>query len=384
MPRAANLAWKEALPALNSVLVLRRVPQLDLLRGFAVLAVIANHSRADAPVFRAGWAGVDLFFVLSGFLISGLLFDEIAATGTTRPGRFLLRRGMKIYPSFFFMLLMCALLDPRRGYRHYWSEVFFVQNYIPGVWIHTWSLAVEEHFYLVLPFVILLLHHRKKLHWIPVISLVLLACCLGLRAAMLVKESNPDLIASATHTRADALFAGVALSYLMRFRPEKLAFLRHWAFPVLSIILLIPCFTVPRDSRFMLSVGLLANTIAFTFILGWIIQHEEIRVRAIERIGIYSYSIYLWHVICVYFCRVEFGPAMSLAVCFPLAIMIGITMASIVEFPVLALRDRFIPAIEAYRKGYGFDGPERPFPSRNHEKAHWKEFGSVGNRSRLS
>src|SRR6478672_2080696 len=93
-----------------------RLPQIDLLRAVAVLLVIGNHSAICPPeisVFlnkittvwnRGGWTGVDLFFVLSGFLVSGLLFDEYRKSGGIDFKRFLIRRGLKIYPAFWLML----------------------------------------------------------------------------------------------------------------------------------------------------------------------------------------------------------------------------------------------------------------------------------------
>src|ERR1019366_6522082 len=132
-----------------------RSPQLDLLRGMAVLLVIAHHYPYYDYLYRVGWAGVDLFFVLSGFLISGLLFTDWKRTGRLSIGRFFLRRGLKIYPGFYVFLLITALSLRLHGGR-FWNEVLFLQDYLPNFWAHTWSLAVEEHFYLLLPFVLLI------------------------------------------------------------------------------------------------------------------------------------------------------------------------------------------------------------------------------------
>src|SRR6266851_2933114 len=80
-----------------------RNPALDALRGAAVLVVFSRHI-AFPIIGRFGWVGVDLFFVLSGFLVSGLLFREFQRTGHVQPGRFLIRRAFKIYPQFYFMI----------------------------------------------------------------------------------------------------------------------------------------------------------------------------------------------------------------------------------------------------------------------------------------
>lgn len=162
----------------------RRNYALDLLRGVAVLLVLALHTPvpdswdsaggvlgAAMVVRNLGWAGVDLFFVLSGFLISGLLFVELKESGKLDVGRFWMRRGMKIWPSYFaaygIMFFLTLALQTGLLGRPFLPtardssiaaipNVLFVQNYIwPETrWFASWSLAIEEHFYLVLPIVV--------------------------------------------------------------------------------------------------------------------------------------------------------------------------------------------------------------------------------------
>ena len=78
-----------------------RLQEIDFLRGLAILIVLFRHHWLTSFTFNFGWAGVDLFFVLSGFLVSGLLFSEYKKFGDLKPFRFLVRRGFKIYPMFF-------------------------------------------------------------------------------------------------------------------------------------------------------------------------------------------------------------------------------------------------------------------------------------------
>lgn len=86
-----------------------RNPTIDVLRAFAVLLVFCRHTEGTLLLSRFGWAGVDLFFVLRGYLVSGLLFREYQQTQTIRAGRFLVRRGFKIYPQFYlFLAAGCA------------------------------------------------------------------------------------------------------------------------------------------------------------------------------------------------------------------------------------------------------------------------------------
>jgi peptidoglycan/LPS O-acetylase OafA/YrhL len=132
-------------------LLRERSQTLDILRGVAVLLVFTRHVNG-LPFSTLGWIGVDLFFVLSGFLVSGLLFQEYLELGTVKPGTFLLRRAFKIYPQFYFFLAatVAALLATGQSFAtiNLFAEAAFFQNYHAGFWTHTWSLAVEEHFYL--------------------------------------------------------------------------------------------------------------------------------------------------------------------------------------------------------------------------------------------
>jgi peptidoglycan/LPS O-acetylase OafA/YrhL len=127
-----------------------RNKRLDILRGIAVLLVIFYHGTIQNPFTRAGWAGVDLFFVLSGFLISALLFVEYKKTGSINFKRFFIRRGLKLYPAFYVFLLLTlvaeSLFHHVRPLGTYLSEMFYVQNYGPSLWPHTWSLAVRSTF----------------------------------------------------------------------------------------------------------------------------------------------------------------------------------------------------------------------------------------------
>src|ERR1700739_3813791 len=139
-----------------------RNKRLDILRCVAVITVILHHSGEFSFFTRVGWTGVDLFFVLSGFLISGLLFSEYKRYHSINFKRFFIRRGLKIYPAFYTFLLLTGITGALVFHSHptgrqYLHEIFFVMNYAHGIWDHTWSLAVEEHFYIFLPIFLFIL-----------------------------------------------------------------------------------------------------------------------------------------------------------------------------------------------------------------------------------
>ena len=159
--------WDEA--------IMRRFAWFDCLRCVAILLVMAAHCKDIAPTLspalgavfaftrQIGWVGVDLFFVLSGFLVSGLLFDEHDATGVLDIKRFLIRRAFKIIPAFYFLTLVTVIYDAIAFHRvvvvHLIHDIFFLQSYRPGMWSHAWTLAIEVHFYILLA---VLLYYLSK------------------------------------------------------------------------------------------------------------------------------------------------------------------------------------------------------------------------------
>lgn len=208
-----------------------RNKRLDVLRSAAILLVLLYHSGIGTRLGNGGWVGVDLFFVLSGFLISGLLFTEYKERGSISFKRFFIRRGLKLYPAFYVYILSMLLYQViyRRtigSLGQFLSEMLYIQNYGPFIWRHTWSLAVEEHFYILLPVFLLVLiktstDRANPFQVIPRAFLVVAAVCLIIRVATVLSISEPDLrewakyrmAYATTHCRMDSLFFGVLLGY---------------------------------------------------------------------------------------------------------------------------------------------------------------------------
>jgi peptidoglycan/LPS O-acetylase OafA/YrhL len=320
-----------------------RIPQLDLLRVTAVVLVMWNHFPFLQLVGVGSWIGVDLFFVLSGFLISGLLFEDIKTSGNIRLGRFYLRRAFKIYPAFYFFLLCGFLIDPAIRTLPYWSELLFVQNYFPHAWGHTWSLAVEEHFYLALPLLLICIVHFKRLHWVPVIGLVIGSACLLIRV-IYAAQGNWGNLPFFTHTRIDALFLGVTLGYYFHFHQQRFrSWTSHWLLAA-GLLLILPPFVLVAHPAVLYSAGLTSIACGFGCIAVWFINHDQIRSPQIEKIGQHSYSIYLWHLPIVLVLRNEFSGFLPFVATVAICFTVGIVMANIVEFPMLHLRDRLTTA----------------------------------------
>lgn len=328
-----------------------RLPSLDLLRFAAVLLVMGRHSY---PMYywdygplafvsdfgkAYGWLGVDLFFVLSGFLVSGLLFKELQRNGKIAIRRFYVRRGFKIYPAFYFLILASPLIVP--AWKNYLSEIFFYQNYIPNtadqsylpVWGHTWSLAIEEHFYLLLPWVLILFLPKR----LPIIFAVTAVSCLAGRLLF----AEPGEFIYLTHLRLDSLFFGVLLSYYHHYGS-------------LEIIKNRPC--VLSGFALLLLIAFVPFTIAYTFAyLGFgviMVNFLEFKARGFgffSYLGAHSYSIYLWHEAVRMLIRPLFPASEKYAlllniVWIGLAFAAGIIMAKLIELPFLTIRDR-IPSL---------------------------------------
>lgn len=335
-----------------------RVPQLDLLRGVAVLMVIVHHYPYFHFLYRITWVGVDLFFVLSGFLISGLLFNDWNKHGKLSLGRFFIRRGLKIYPSFYIFLLATVpimfFLPEYRGQvlPRFASEMFFLQDYRGPLWPHTWSLAVEEQFYILLPVLLLLLSllrrasPRRGFVYIPIISIVLLTSCFALRWYACIENplQDPMEMIAPFHFRADALFLGVALGYWFNFHGNSFrTFSRGWLLP-LSFAFLVPLVLFGRQVQ-ALPFVLTCNAVAFGLLLCWILPRHKIRLPLIEKIGLYSYSIYLWHAAVTLLLRRAFPFSFPIfCVNIVVCCAIGAFMGKAIEARVLTLRDRLFPA----------------------------------------
>jgi peptidoglycan/LPS O-acetylase OafA/YrhL len=361
-----------------------RNPSLDILRAVAVLLVFCYHSEGAILVSRFGWTGVDLFFVLSGFLISGLLFREYQATQEIRPGRFLLRRGLKIYPQFYLFMGATLAVGWWNGSRpplpRILAELFFVQNYAPGIWTHTWSLGVEEHFYLLLTLVFVMLARRggpNPFRALPVWIAASCAVILGLR--VLTWKLHPQITdywnVFPTHLRADSLLTGVLVSYYHTFHGADFTrWMRRvggWVPPV-SILLLAPVTFLTREDPFMVTAGFSLVAWGFGLLLVSVLYPMKPAPapsrgsRAMASLGQVSYAFYLWHAPVLVtgdawkLAAQAHGvsiPALVLTVLtFGASLAMALITTKLIEAPVLRWRDRrFSAAVNVSRETPGAD-----------------------------
>lgn len=307
----------------------KRLRELDFLRGVAIILVLLRHQFIFQFTTNIGWIGVDLFFTLSGFLVSGLLFKEYLKFGNIEPLRFLIRRGFKIYPIYylFYIPYLVGLIIRDRFYKiGFFSDMLFVQNYIWGwgfAYTASWSLAVEEHFYFGLALLIWAGIKFKFIYFVkpelkkPIAISFQTFIFLFFGVCIILRFVNntifPDLEAknfTMTHLRIDSLFAGVYISYLYYFQKEM--FINN--FNKYKTILLILAFLFlawtpfvnPVPSFFVKTIGFTLLYISFSIILAYFIINPKINdhlnsvfnekiVNFISKIGYCSYSIYIIH-----------------------------------------------------------------------------------------
>ena len=369
-----------------------RLAELDVLRGVAVLMVLWHHADhfeaaiAKFPLWlwrvltysqTGGWSGVDLFFVLSGFLVSGLLFREYLRYGTIGYLRFYIRRGLKIYPAFYVMLATTVLVLLCQAKPFPWqpfiSEALYIQSYFEGLWGHTWSLAVEEHFYLCLPLILFMAGRMSngksranafhRLPFIFVIAALAILCLRTWAVAHHLTKHSLWRVYFMTHTRLDAVLFGVCISWLHHFHPQILVrwvSRRRFLQLAFATACVLPPF-IPRVTNvYNYSIGLTLNYIGYgLFLTHFIYWSSPIKDRLLKRlpllrnIGKYSYSIYLWHVpllawwlpwLAIWIQNPALYFMVGCSAYLTGSVAIGILASKLIEFPVLHIRDRIFPS----------------------------------------
>jgi len=325
-------------PGRQYVQQLPHVPALDGLRGVAVLLVVLNHTPALLhpgsdklttvagfgwlnSVAQGGFLGVDIFFVLSGFLITSLLLGHVARTGTIGFRRFYRRRAARLLPALIALLAAhfvysCFATYPASGVfaaRHaiplrqelntIGAALAYVLNYVVAAhpnsiavadFGHLWSLSVEEQFYLVWP-VVLALVIRWRTDMVP---RVIYAGIFLVVANRLLLSSNPRLdLYVRTDTRADALLIGALLAWAWTHgKIPKLPIAAPWcATAVIIVFIATSQKTSTRlfSGGFTLFAGAVAILIFAIIDTGW---GTPLRTRPIRAVGRVSYGLYLWHV----------------------------------------------------------------------------------------
>lgn len=341
---------------------LTREIELDFVRGIAILMVIDFHSPMAVLFYpfklmgfhRFGWAGVDVFFVLSGFLVGGLLVKEWQVRGRIDGKRFLIRRGFKIWPQYYLFLFI-MLTTRHRTLRQLWGNLLNIQNYVGGV-AHTWTLGVEEHAYLLLVLCLAIAARRAtRMRTLFFFLSGTIAFVIVLRLFLSMKGFNTF---ESTHTRIDGILEGVLLAILYHHAPERFRNLqkRTWVWLAVLVLTLI-YFRVDPQRWWSPSLSYdCANALGIALLMLLYRHKPGKRYPAIYRfvawLGVYSYGIYLWHVSVI--APIEriasYLPHWTGVACLAilpilLGSLIGIVTTKFVELPALKLRDELYPRV---------------------------------------
>ena len=308
------------------------LPSIDSLRAIAVIAVIIYH--IDANYLPGGFLGVDLFFVLSGYLISSLIIKEYKSTGTVNLYNFYVRRARRLLPAVYFMitvvliiitlfngvLLKKSYLDALFGYIYSsnWWYIFHKLDYFDSFgsqspFKHLWSLAIEEQFYMFFPLIFLIFNRKSKSNnsnsklnknfIYVVLSLILVSLIAHI---LLFDINNINRIYFGTDTRAFSLLVGVvgAILYPMDRLSERTTKKDNMIYSIVSlvsILVLIGIMINTSEYNTWLYRGgfLLVAIIGLIIIISsgrqYTFMSKLLSFKPFVFIGKISYSLYLWH-----------------------------------------------------------------------------------------
>ncbi|MFL6528091.1 MAG: acyltransferase family protein [Chthoniobacterales bacterium] len=358
-----------------------RQPGLDLLRAIAIVIVVFYHAglfgfTLPGNVHRFGWVGVDLFFVLSGYLIGGQLLAQIARSGSISLGRFFARRALRIMPAYFVVLAIYFSVPALREYPEIsplWKFLLSVQNIgMRGgtAFSHAWSLAIEDQFYLALPF--LLLPVRGRARTATVVSFAFIIGGIALRLYLAKANLTPTgvsfrafqkLIYYATWTRLDPLVCGVGVAAIQRFWPKlwsRLASVGWWiwlpAIALISIALWLGESDQLTVTACVWQFPLIA--IGMTGLLLWALDPHSliapVRIPSAAFFATVAYSVYLSHKLVIHFaiglCSNWNLPLTTFTAHLLVQAMIytaGTVLFLAIERPFLQLRKRLAPRASA-------------------------------------
>ena len=287
-----------------------RVPALDGLRAVAIVLVISLHA-FSWPV--NGHVGVDLFFVLSGFLITTILLDEREATGRVSLRQFYLRRARRLLPALVVMLVCCLLVasaihDAERLQRASLSSLYgltFMTN-IVMVWTqwphsygldHLWSLAQEEQFYLVWPLALLLLA-RRRLEVAAAVLALAAAAVLGLQFLLAAEGASGSRIEFGPDTRSIGIILGCLFAVMLRTRAATVV--TRASRPLAPLAVVVMAFVALHRFHDVFVGGTALFAVASAMVLTRVLDPGSwlgaaLGIRPVAYLGRISYSLYLWH-----------------------------------------------------------------------------------------
>jgi peptidoglycan/LPS O-acetylase OafA/YrhL len=301
------------------------LPGLDGLRAFSVLAVLLYH--AGVAFMPGGFLGVEVFFVISGYLITLMLISESGLEGQVSLKKFWLRRARRLLPALFTLLatvlIIAVLFLPDEvaklrgevlaafGYVTNWYQILNEQSYFetigrPSLLQHLWSLAVEEQFYIIFPIIFALTVKRWQYKVLPYIIIGALASTM-LMMFLYSPDKDPSRIYYGTDTRATGLLIGVALAFVWWpwLNQKKLTQFYEFLLNLTGFIALAALlwyFTaITEFNSFLYTGGFLLVSVTTAVLIAVTVHPQSIifsgflSLKPLLWFGLRSYSIYLWH-----------------------------------------------------------------------------------------
>ena len=352
----------------------KHIPALDGLRGIAVLTVMIYHLTYLLPSLSAfvkgGFLGVDIFFVLSGFLITSILIKEYEKDGQISLKKFYLRRAFRLVPAFWtfliFIYFFAGQILPAEQAKLIYSHdnLFYAFTYLmnwhsafgtelTGNLNHSWSLAIEEQFYIIWSLALFAAFAKKiTRRQIFLLTSITILALIGWRFFRAADGVSPRVLYYSTETRIDALLIGCvgAMIYSWRLLPKK--FYAGWQFSLLALISLaatlwmISHFSHTDSVLYYAPLSIFA--LATAIIILWLMTREKsfpktlLELSPLRWIGKISYGLYLWHYVFYEFGKELFqSAALQVMIGVGLAFFVSTASFYLIEEPFLKLKDKF-------------------------------------------
>ena len=334
----------------------RGIPSLDGLRAISVALVFTSHmfmgffrDFRGSEMSRLGQHGVDVFFVISGFLITYLLLKELDSAGDISLKRFYLRRFFRIFPAFYVFLGVLGLLWILKlvplSSNSYLCAATYIYNYYRygSDWLvgHCWSLSLEEQFYLLWPPCLVLLGKRWSTYL--AIGIILLSPAVRIMSYFVLPGFR-GAEGIMFHTRVDTIMFGCLLALLYEHEAFD-RFVERWVRPgvvaccAFYFLAVSPYADARFEARYTWTVGYTLRAMCVSYVLIYVVRNpaslagRALNVRIMRHIGVISYSLYLWQ-------QLFTGPR---AFWFPLNLVLALACAEtsylLIERPALRLRD---------------------------------------------
>ena len=297
-------------------------PEIDGLRAIAVGAVILYHSKINflnSEIFQGGFIGVDIFFVISGYLITSIILQELKTTNDFSFKNFYERRARRILPVLILVILtsipfalfilmpgslvnfsksiIYSLVFSSNFFFHFSGQIYGAESGLLKPFLHTWSLSVEEQFYIIFPLIIFFLFKRFNKN---IFSFLIVTFFLSLLVAIWGSKNYPSFYFYALFSRGWEVLAGSILAYFeqtlgRRGKKKKINFI----LPSIGLILILHSFLFFDDTMRHPSLITISPIIGVCLLI-WFSNQNEITTKILSSkifvgVGLISYSLYLWH-----------------------------------------------------------------------------------------